>query len=422
MTQPNAPTSATSPEPAAASPEAAAADPAVRPVVRLKPTGKKKRPHFGSPWIYANEVQMTPATKALAPGTPVRMETAEGAPLGCFLFNRHPLICARLIARDPGTVLDTAFFETRVRRAVELRDRLIAAPHYRLAHAEGDGLPGTVIDRYGDTLVLQINTAGMDRLRPHLLDALERVVAPRTIVLRNDNPARELEGLPSEVEVVTGQLDGPVELVENGARFRADPSTGQKTGWFYDQRANRAFVAGLSNGARVLDCYAFSGGFTVQAALAGAQSVTAVDRSKDALDLARAAAELNGVSDLCRFEKREVFQDLQARAKAGEQYDVVVVDPPAFVKSKKDYWQGIKGYRKMTRLAAPLVAPGGILAVCSCSHHVEPETFADQVRRGLGQAGRDGRILRFAGADVDHPVHPWLPETSYLKCQVLALD
>ncbi len=365
---------------------------------------------------------MDAAAKALAPGTPVRMETAEGAPLGCFLFNRHPLICARLIDRDPAAVLDLDFFERRIRAAVDLRDRLIGTPHYRLAHAEGDGLPGTVIDRYGDTLVLQINTAGLDRLRAPLLEALDRVVAPATVVLRNDNPARELEGLPTDVEVVRGQLDGPVELVENGARFQADPSTGQKTGWFYDQRANRAFVAGLSRGARVLDCYAFSGGFTVQAALAGAQAVTAVDRSRDALDLARQSAELNGVADVCRFEKREVFQDLQARQQAGERYDVVVVDPDAFVKSKKDYWQGIKGYRKMTRLAAPLVAPGGILAVCSCSHHVEPETFADQVRRGLGQAGRDGRILRFAGADVDHPVHPWLPETSYLKCQVLALD
>ena len=407
---------------AAPSPDTAAVDPAARPTVRLKPTGKKKRPHFGSPWIYANEVQMDAAAKALAPGTPVRMETAEGAPLGCFLFNRHPLICARLIARDSAAVLDVDFFERRIRAAVMLRDRLIAAPHYRLAHAEGDGLPGTVIDRYGDTLVLQINTAGLDRLRAPLLEALDRVVAPRTVVLRNDNPARELEGLATGVEVVKGALDGPVELIENGARFQADPAGGQKTGWFYDQRANRAFVAGLSKGARVLDCYAFAGGFTVQAALAGAASVTAVDRSKDALELARHSAELNGVADVCRFEKREVFQDLQVRAQAGEQYDIVVVDPPAFVKSKKDYWQGIKGYRKMTRLAAPLVAPGGILAVCSCSHHVEPETFADQVRRGLGQAGRDGRILRFAGADVDHPVHPWLPETSYLKCQVLALD
>ncbi|MBK1667892.1 RlmI/RlmK family 23S rRNA methyltransferase [Rhodovibrio sodomensis] len=418
MTQPN------HPQPTAARQAglAAALDPAARPTVRLKPAGKKKRPHFGSPWIYANEVQMTAETKALEPGTPVRLETAEGAPLGCFLFNRHPLICARLIARDSRAVLDTDFFERRVRAAVTLRDRLIGGPYYRLAHAEGDGLPGTVIDRYGDTLVLQVNTAGLDRLCPQLLDALDRVVAPATVVLRNDSPARELEGLPTQVEVVKGALDGPVELVENGARFRADPGTGQKTGWFYDQRANRAFVAGLAEGARVLDCYAFSGGFTVQAALAGARQVTAVDRSNDALELARASAELNGVADVCRFEKREVFQDLEARARAGERYDLVVVDPPAFVKSKKDYWQGIKGYRKMTRLAAPLVAPGGILAVCSCSHHVEPDTFADQVRRGLGQAGRDGRILRFAGADVDHPVDPWLPETGYLKCQVLALD
>jgi 23S rRNA (cytosine1962-C5)-methyltransferase len=391
-------------------------------VVRLKPTGKKQRPHFGSPWIYANEVQMTPEVKALDPGAVVRLETAEGQPLGAFLFNRHPLICARLIARDPNAEVGRALLEARVRRAVALRDRLIGTPHYRLAHAEADGFPGTVIDRYGDVLVLQVNTAGMQRLLEPLLDALEAVLAPRAIVLRNESPARQLEGLEQGTELARGRLDGPVELVENGARFRIDPLGGQKTGWFYDQRDNRAFVAQLAAGARVYDGYAFAGGFAVQAARAGATAVTAVDRSRDALDLAAAAAALNGVGDRVTTHKADVFGDLQARAESGERYDVVIVDPPAFVKSKKDYWQGIKGYRKMTRLAAPLVADGGVLVACSCSHHVEPTMFAEQVRRGLGEAGRDGRILRFAGAGTDHPVHPWLPETSYLKCQVLALD
>jgi 23S rRNA (cytosine1962-C5)-methyltransferase len=391
-------------------------------VVRLKPTGKKQRAHFGSPWIYANEVQMTPEVKALEPGEVVRLATAEGQPLGAFLFNRHPLICARLIARDPDAEVGRDLLEARVRRAAALRDRLIGTPHYRLAHAEADGFPGTVIDRYGDVLVLQVNTAGMQRLLEPLLDALEAVLAPRAIVLRNDSQARQLEGLEQGTELARGRLDGPAELVENGARFRVDPLGGQKTGWFYDQRDNRAFVAQLSPGARVYDGYAFAGGFAVQAARAGAAAVTAVDRSRDALDLAAAAAELNGVADRVATHKADVFGDLQARAKAGERYDVVIVDPPAFVKSKKDYWQGIKGYRKMTRLAAPLVAEGGVLAACSCSHHVEPPMFAEQVRRGLAEAGRDGRILRFAGAGTDHPVHPWLPETSYLKCQVLALD
>lgn len=393
-----------------------------RPVVRLKPAGKRKRPHFGSPWVFANEVEMTAEAKALEPGAVVRLETAEGQALGAFLFNRHPLICGRRLAHDPDIAVDSAFLTERVRCAVELRDRLVGTPYYRLAHAEADGLPGTVIDRYGDVLVMQVNTAGMNALVPQLLEALEAVVAPRAVVLRNDSPAREMEGLPRTVEMAKGQLDGPIEVVENGARFLADPREGQKTGWFYDQRDNRAFVAQLAAGRDVLDCYAFTGGFTVQAARAGATSVTSVDRSRDALDLSARAAELNGVAERCRFHKAEVFADLQARAKRGERYGVVIVDPPAFVKSKKDYWQGIKGYRKMTRMAAPLVAEGGVLVACSCSHHVEPQKFAEQVRRGLAEAGRDGRILRNAGAGADHPVHPWLPETGYLKCQVLALD
>ena len=393
-----------------------------RPVVRLKPTGKKKRPHFGSPWVFSNEVEMTQETKAIEPGEVVRLETAEGTALGAFFFNRHPLICARLIDRNPDAVVDADFLAGRLRRAVELRDRLVGTPYYRLAHAEADGLPGTGIDRYGDVLVLQVNTAGLDRLQAELLQALDAVVAPRAVVLRNDSPAREHEGLEARVELAKGDLDGPVELIENGARFQADPRAGQKTGWFYDQRDNRAFVGRLAEDLEVLDCYAFTGGFTVQAALGGAAGVTAVDRSRDALDFARQAAELNGVAGRCSFHKADVFGDLQARARRGERYGLVIVDPPAFVKSKKDYWQGIKGYRKLTRLAATLVAPQGLLVACSCSHHVEPAMFGEQVRRGLAEAGRDGRILRDAGAGVDHPVHPWLPETSYLKCQVLALD
>lgn len=393
-----------------------------RPVVRLKPSGRKKRAKHASPWVFANEVAMNAAAKALPPGEIVQMETDGGEALGTYLFNRHPLICARRLSPDPEARIDATFFAERLRRAKALRDRLIGSPYYRLIHAEADGFPGTVIDRFGDVLVLQVNTAGMDRLLPALAEALEAELAPRAMLLRNDSPARELEGLETGVEMLSGRLDGPLELVENGARFLADPREGQKTGWFYDQRDNRAFAASLTGGARVLDAYSYTGGFAVQAALGGAREVIAVDRSQGALDIAAESAALNGVDGTCRFVKADVFTDLRRRGRAGETFDVVIVDPPAFVKTKKDYWQGLKGYRKLTRLAAPLVAPGGILVTCSCSHHVPPADFAEQVRRGLAEAGRDGRILHFAGAGPDHPVHPWLPETSYLKAQVLALD
>jgi 23S rRNA (cytosine1962-C5)-methyltransferase len=277
-----------------------------------------------------------------------------------------------------------------------------------------------VIDRYGDVVSVQVNTAGMELLTPALLEAIERVLAPATIVLRNDSAARQLEGLPQATRIVKGEIGGPIPLTENGRRFFADLAEGQKTGWFYDQRDNRAAVAALASGRRVLDLYTYAGGFAVLAACAGAAEVVAVDRSERALALAEQAAQANGVA--CRFVRAEAFAELERLAGAGERYDVVVADPPAFVKSKKDLNQGARGYRKLARLSAALVAPGGTLFLASCSHHVDVPLFAEQVRRGLSDIGRAGRILRTAGAAADHPVHPQLPESAYLKGQLLQLD
>jgi 23S rRNA (cytosine1962-C5)-methyltransferase len=391
------------------------------PAVTLKPHGEK-RLHRGHPWVYSNEVEMNAAAKALPPGGLVRLCDRHGKYRATAFFNRHPLIAARVLSHDEAEPIDQAFLTARLRRALAIREALIGVPYYRLVHAEADGLPGVIIDRFGDALTLQVNTAGMELLTPLLLAALNEVLSPRVIVLRNDSAVRGLEQLPENVEVVQGQLAGPVVLEENGARFFADLQGGQKTGWFYDQRDNRAWAARLAKGRRVLDCYAFAGGFTVQAALAGAEEVVSVDRSQGALDLAAQAAETNGVTGQCRFVKAEVFQELQRQAEAGESYGLVIVDPPAFVKSKKDLAQGLKGYRKMVRLAAPLVAEGGYLLAASCSHHADLESFAEQVRRGLQDAGRKGRILRTSGAAPDHPVHPALPESAYLKAQILALD
>jgi 23S rRNA (cytosine1962-C5)-methyltransferase len=396
-------------------------DPHHRPILALQP-GRQKRAAAGHPWIYSNEIAMDAAAKALPAGGLVTVKSAEGKNLGIATFNPHTLVAARILDREPARRIDQGFFEKRLGRALAIRERLYDAPCYRLVHAESDGLPGLVVDRYGDVVVCQLNTAGMQALETELVGALDEVLRPRAIVLRNDSSARQAEGLELETRVATGVLDGPVELVENGARFLADLAGGQKTGWFYDQRENRAFMARLSKGARVLDPYTFGGGFAVQAALGGAAEVIAIDRSEPALAHAKEAAELNGVAARCRFHRAEAFAEMERLAAAKERFDVVIADPPAFIKSKKDVGAGLRGYRKMTRLAAALVAPGGYLFVASCSHNAEPEAFADAVRRGVADAGRAGRILRSAGAAPDHPVHPALPETAYLKAQVLSLD
>jgi 23S rRNA (cytosine1962-C5)-methyltransferase len=395
--------------------------PTDRPTVTLLP-GHHKRALHGHPWIFSNEVQMDAAAKALPPGSLVTLKTGDGRALGVATFNPHTLVAARLLDRDAGRRVDRDFLVKRLNRALAIRERLYDEPFYRLVHAEADGIPGAVVDRFGDVLVAQLNTAGMTRLEPELLAALEKVLAPKTIVLRNDSLARALEGLAEEVRVAAGAIAGPVEVRENGARFEVDLLGGQKTGWFYDQRENRRFVAKLARGARVLDLYCFVGGFAIEAAVAGAVDVVGIDRSEPALALAVKSAALNGVGERCKFRRAEVFAELQTRASTGERFDLVISDPPAFVKSKKDLGPGLRGYRKLARLAAGAVAPQGYLFLASCSHNVTPEDFWEAARRGLEDAGRSARLLCSAGAAPDHPVHPHLPESAYLKALVLALD
>lgn len=392
-----------------------------RPVVSLQPD-RQRRLQAGHPWAYSNEVQMTAAAKALPAGSLVTLATATGQPLGTALWNPKPLISARLIDRTAGIAVDADYLAAKLQRAVALRDLLFGRPYYRLVHAEADGLPGLVVDRFGDIVVAQLNSAGMAALEGPLMDAIERVLAPRAVVLRNDSPARETEGLETGVAVARGAIEGPIELEENGSRFLADLQAGQKTGWFFDQRDNRAAVAAVAAGRRVLDVFCYAGGFGVQAAVAGAESVSFVDRSKPALAIAMEAAALNCVDGVCGTVAAEGLHHLERLGEAGERFGVVVADPPAFVKSRKDLAAGIRAYRKMTRLAAALVQPGGFLFVASCSHNVEPGAFADEVRAGLARAGRGGRILRSAGAAADHPVHPFLPESAYLKALLLQLD
>jgi 23S rRNA (cytosine1962-C5)-methyltransferase len=338
------------------------------------------------------------------------------------MFNPHTLLAARLLYRDTARPIGRRFFARRIGRALKLRERLFDQPYYRLVHAEADGLPGLVVDRFGAVLVMQSNAAGMARLEPAVLEALGELLSPDAIVLRNDSPARGLEGLASETRVARGSLDGPVIVHENGAVFRADLLAGQKTGWFFDQRDNRRFIAKLARDARVLDLYCYAGGFAVQAARGGATAVLGIDRSEPALALAIEAAELNGVGRTCSFRRGEAFAEAAGFATQDERFDIVIADPPAFAKSRREVPAALRGYRKLARLAASVTAGGGILFIASCSFHVGAGDFAEAVRRGLADAGRGGRILRAAGADADHPIHPALPETAYLKTLTLALD
>ncbi len=393
------------------------------PPVRLLP-GRDRRVKAGHPWAFSNEIAMTPAAKALPAGAPVRLEGDDGARHGVWHFNPHSLIAARRLSRDPAAAIGAAWLRERLAGALALRGRLYAAPFYRLVHAEADGLPGLVVDRYGDALAVQANTAGMDLLTPALLEALRDLLAPRAVVARNDAAVRGLEGLPQEVRPLLGDAAEPVRAEEGGLGFTVDLLGGQKTGWFFDQRENRDRIARLAAGATVLDAFCHTGGFGLRCAAAGASRVVLLDRSAHALGLAERTAAENGLAARTEARRAEALDELErmaAVAGGGERFDIVVADPPAFAKSRRDQPVALKGYAKLARLAAALVAPGGFLFLASCSHHVPPGDFTDACIWGVGRSRREGRILFQGGAGPDHPVHPMLPESAYLKAVLFQL-
>ncbi len=392
-----------------------------RATIHLK-SGEERRVLGGHPWVYSNELQSGAEVKTIAPGSIVTLRHADGRPLGLAFFNPKSLISGRIITRDSAVTIDTAFWRGRLERALALRDRLVGVPYYRLAHAEADGLPGCVIDRFGDVIVVDVQSAGMDAEIEHLTAAIDDLLSPRVILVRGDGPARELEGLAPVTRLAKGELDGTVPVEENGASFLSDVRAGQKTGWFFDQRDNRALIARLARGATILDAYCYMGGFSIQALRAGATQALALDRSAPALDLARQAADLNGVADRFKTQQAEAFEGLSELALAGKRFDIVVADPPAFVKSRKDFHQGARAYRKLARLAANCVAPNGILMICSCSHNMPADELVRQASRGIQETGRMARLLYHTGAAPDHPVHPSLPESAYLKALTFAIE
>jgi 23S rRNA (cytosine1962-C5)-methyltransferase len=384
-----------------------------RPTLRVK---HGRRARTGAPWLFSNEVEID---KTLEPGWVVNVAGEDGRVFGTGTFNPKSLIAVRLYDTTADTALDAVFFAEKLGRALALREALYGEPYYRLVHAEGDFLPGLVIDRFGGTLAVQITTAGMEALLEPLLEALDAVIAPEAVLLRADAPSRALEGLPSYVRAAKGSV-GRVTVKENGVEYLADLSAGQKTGWYYDQRDNRAFIAQLARGRTVLDACCYTGGFALAAAKAGAKSVTGIDSSAPALALAQEAAQTNRLD--AAFAKADLFAELERLATERESFDVVIADPPPFVRAKKDLETGAKAYRKLARLAASVTAKGGFLLLASCSHNIAPERFAAECAAGIARAGRQGRLLRVAGASPDHPVHPALPESAYLKALVYALD
>ena len=384
----------------------------------ILPKGRA-RARAGSPWIFSNEIRMDEAVKSIAPGAVINVRGEDGRAFGTGYFNPKSLIAIRLLSDDCDLVIDRDFFALRLKRALALRSAIYDKPFYRLVHAEGDALPGLVIDRFDDTLAVQIGTAGMERQTETLLQALEIVVKPKTVILRNDAPSRALEGLDSHVKTVKGE-GRRIAVEENGARYFADLAEGQKTGWYYDQRDNRAFIAALAKGKTVLDAYSYTGGFGILAAKAGAKEVVCLDSSAPALAMAEESARANGVT--IKAVKADVFEELERLKAAGERFDIVLTDPPPFVKSKKDLEPGAKAYRKLARLAADVTAPGGVMMIASCSHNIPPDRFAQECAQGLQRAGRRAALIRQAGAGPDHPVHPLLQESDYLKSIVYALD
>ncbi len=383
--------------------------------LRLK-RGEERRLRAGHCWVFSNEID-TSATplKSFEPGQAVLIEAANGKPVGVGYVNPHSLIAARLISRDPQRPFAQRLVEERLRSALELRERYYSQPYYRAVFGESDGLPGLVVDRFGDYLVAQVTTAGMERELETLIGALQSVFDPKGILLRNDSAIRELEGLERYVKVAAGELPEQLEVVENGGRFVIDPRGGQKTGWFYDHRENRLRVARHAAGKRVLDLFSYTGAWGVQAAVAGAAEVTCVDSSQSALELAGENAERNGVEAEFELIKGDVFDVLSHLRHEQRRFDIVVLDPPAFIKRRKDHKKGVEAYRRLNQSAMQLLEPGGLLLSASCSHHLERETLVEVMMRGARHIDRTAQMLEQGYQGPDHPMHPAIPETAYLK-------
>ncbi|MGQ0801174.1 MAG: class I SAM-dependent rRNA methyltransferase [Pseudomarimonas sp.] len=384
--------------------------------------GEDKRLRAGHLWVFSNEVdtKRSPLDK-FAAGDPVNILDAGGHAVGSGYINPASLICARLMDRGCH-VLDRSLLVHRLNVALSLRERLYGEPYYRLLFGESDGVPGLTVDRFGDVLVAQATSAGMERLKGVVIDALIAALKPAAIVWKNDSSAREIEGLTSYVEIAAGELPQRVMVREAGLQFAIDIIGGQKTGWFYDQRSNREAMTPWVKGARVLDLFSYVGAWGLRAAQAGASEVTCVDSSADAIAAVLSNAADNGLAAKVRGERGDVFEYLKAARAQRERWDVVIVDPPAFVKKRKDFKQGSLGYRRLNEAAMQVLAKDGLLVTASCSYHMGRPALLEAINAGGRHLDRQVQVLSQLQQSPDHPIQAAIPETDYLKgyiCRVL---
>ena len=384
--------------------------------LRLK-KHEERRLREGHLWIYSNEVDtaVTPL-KTLTPGEQVLIEDFSGKVLGIATAQPNSLICARLVSRDVKHPLNKSLLVHRIQQALSLRERFYAEPYYRLVYGDSDFLPGLVVDRFGDYLVVQINSAGMDLVKEEVVAALEKVLSPKGILFRNDGKARVAEGLESYVAVAAGDVPQEVELLENGVKFLVPVHEGQKTGWFFDHRENRARLKGLVEGKRVLDVFSYAGSWGVQAAVFGASEVVCVDASEFALDYVEKNAALNGVAEKVGTFQGDAFEVLAELKEQGEHFDVIILDPPAFIQKRKDHGVGLQAYRRLNELAMRLLTRDGLLVSASCSMHLGQHELVDVVRAASRHIDRLAQVVYQGGQGPDHPVNPAITETAYLKC------
>lgn len=378
--------------------------------------GAEKRIRAGHHWVYNNEVdnERSPL-KQFEPGEVANVIDARGKPLGSFMVNPHALICARLVSRRTDRELTSSFIKNRLKQALALRDMCFDAPCYRWVYGDSDGLSGLVVDRFHDILTVQVSTAGMEKQLPVILEHLKRLVQPSGILLKNDGKMRSVEGLESIVEVVHGEVPDQVSLVENGVTFEAPLMTGQKTGWFYDHRPNRALAAQYAKGKTVLDVFSYLGGWGLTCAANGAEQVTCADVSELALEGVMRNAKLNGLEDKVSTRLGDAFETLDALHQEKQRFDMVIVDPPAFIARRKDIEAGERAYQKLNDMAMKLVNHGGLLVSASCSMHLENDRLRDMIRSSARRLDRHAVILAEGSQGADHPVLPAVKETRYIK-------
>jgi len=374
----------------------------------------------GHPWIFSNELAQLP--RDMEPGAVVEVQDPTGRFVGIGYFNPHSLIAVRLLTRT-SQAIDSDFFIQRVRQADLFRKRLIPKERsYRVVFSEADGLPGLIVDRYENDIVLQVTTAGMERWLSTICEVLIDLFHPGAIVARNDTAIRELEGLKLEKRVLYGTIESHTVITKDGLEFEIDLLEGQKTGFYLDQSENYARLQGLVSGGTILDGFCYAGGWSLHAARYGAQRVIGLDSSEKAIGWAKANARRNGLEDRCEFRKADLFDDLRNQASMGVLYEVIILDPPAFIKSKAKQSEGLRGYREINRRAMALIKPGGILITCSCSYHLDREGFQKVLSQAAKDAGRTARLLEFRLQSRDHPILLSIPETEYLKCAILMMD